>query len=290
MHTGCSSAVKLHCQGGKKKKKKSALSPAAPCSLSRSRWPSSADGSSGPRALTVNDLPQNESAQQRWERRRRERQRRPIARAEPPTAAQAPPPVFRDPALLGVPGAEDRGAWRRPPRRRDLAAGSRKCRARPACCSGSRANSSHLVSGGQCSAAGWAAGAAGRSCQHGRVRWGSWFRRLNMCRRGFTPYGLYEALGVPPWAPLEIVGMCLRGFDGKLILWASLGLSPVASQPAGDGAPQGCCERGPGPGFVGGYSSPELMSTFHCCGAQSTNSWVHPSENQGWSFLGAAWR
>ena len=62
MHTGCRPAVKLHCQGGKKKKK-------APFLLLllalRGARLSSADGSSGPRALTVNDLPQNESAQQR---------------------------------------------------------------------------------------------------------------------------------------------------------------------------------------------------------------------------------
>ncbi|XP_019776088.2 solute carrier family 35 member F2 [Delphinus delphis] len=44
------------------------------------------------------------------EGRERTRQRGLTGRAEPPPAAQAPPPVFRDPARLGVPGAGDRGA------------------------------------------------------------------------------------------------------------------------------------------------------------------------------------
>ena len=70
----------------------------------------SANVLSGPRGLTVNDLPQKEPAGRGARRTRANPGARTHWPSRAPPAAQAPPPVFRDPARLGVPGAGDRGA------------------------------------------------------------------------------------------------------------------------------------------------------------------------------------
>lgn len=133
-------------------------------------------------------------------------------RAEPPPASQAPPPVFRAPALRGVPGAGDG----RRPDGSSLAGGTWRSAASDAGSGGQggwpaaqgKRQSLHLVSGRSAlrprgrrerpaarglrtrsPARTWLRSTRGGAASERRPRGlCSWFRRLNMCTRDVAVY------------------------------------------------------------------------------------------------------